>query len=118
MSWLARLPVRVRVTLAVAGVVAVALGALGLFAYFSLAAALDDTIEQDLRTRVADLTPLVERGDPLPAPTEETFAEVGGARLGPADRARAQRGPIFVDGRRGEDPVRMLATPVDGKVLV
>jgi len=113
MSSLARLPVRVRVTLAVAGVVAVALGALSLFAYLQLAHTLDDTIDQDLRTRAADLTTLVRHGDPLPPATDETFAE-----LRPADRERARRGPLFVEGRRGEDPVRMLATPVDGKLLV
>jgi two-component system, OmpR family, sensor kinase len=118
MSSLARLPVRVRVTLAVAGVVAVALGALSLFAYLQLASTLDDTIDQDLRTRAADLTTLVRHGEPLPAPTDETFAELGGTRLRPADRARAQRGTIFLEARRGPDPVRLLATPLDGRILV
>jgi two-component system OmpR family sensor kinase len=118
MAWLARLPVRVRVTLALAGVAAVALGALSLFAYLQLASTLDSTIDQDLRTRAADLAPLVQRGGPVLASTEETFAEVGGTRLSAADRARAERGAVFVDGRRGGDPVRMLATPVGGRILV
>ena len=118
MSALARLPARVRVTLAVAGVVAVALGALGLFSYLRLASTLDDTIDQDLRTRAADLTVLVRHGEPLPPPTDEAFAELGGARLRPPDRARAQRGTIFVEARRGADPVRLLAMPVDGRILV
>jgi two-component system OmpR family sensor kinase len=118
MSSLARLSVRVRVTLAVAGVVAVALGGLSLFAYLQLASTLDDTIDQDLRTRAADLTTLLRHGDSLPPPTDETFAEIGGARLRPADRARAERGTILAESRRGSDPVRLLATPVDGRILV
>jgi signal transduction histidine kinase len=118
MSSLARMPVRVRVTIAVAGVVAILLGGASLFAYLQLANTLDDTIDQNLRTRAADLTALIRHGDPLPAPTDETFAELGGSRLSPADRDRARRGPILVEGRRGSDPVRILATPVDGEVLV
>src|SRR4051812_11407810 len=118
MSRLARLPPRVRVTLALAGVVTIALGALGLYAYLQLGAALDDMAAQSLRGRTAELVPLVRRGDPLPAPDEENFAQVGGARLTADQRRRAQQGAIFVDAKRGKDPVRLLVTPVDGKLLV
>ena len=59
---LARLPGRVRLALALAGLVAVALGATGVFVYLRLGAELDATIEQGLRTRAADLTELVQQG--------------------------------------------------------
>jgi two-component system OmpR family sensor kinase len=118
MSWIAGLPVRVRLTLGFAGVIAVLLGVAGLFAYLQLGAALDDTIEQSLRARTADLTPLVRRGEPLPAADEENFAEVGGARLSADERRRAEQGPIFVESERGGDPARLLVTPVDGRLLV
>jgi signal transduction histidine kinase len=118
MSWVARLPVRVRLTLALAGVVAILLGLGGLYAYLQLGEALGDSIEQNLRARTADLTPRVRRGEPLPPPDEENFAEVGGARLSPDERRRAQQGPIFVDSERGGDAARLLVTPVDGRLLV
>src|SRR3954471_12687676 len=118
MSRLARLPPRVRVTLALAGVVTIALGALGLYAYLQLGAALDDMAAQSLRGRTADLVPLVRRGDTLPPPDEENFAQVGGARLTAGQRRRAEQGAIFVDAKRGKDPVRLLVTPVDGRLLV
>ena len=71
---MSRLPVRVRVTLAFAGVMAVVLGATGLFVYARMRAELDVTIEQGLRSRAAlirsgtgleqsDSSPLTERGD-------------------------------------------------------
>jgi two-component system OmpR family sensor kinase len=118
MPWLARLPPRVRVTLALAGVVAAALGAAGLYAYLQLGAALDDMAAQSLRGRTAALIPLVRRGDPLPPPDEENFAEIGGARLTADQRRRAEQGAIFVDSKRGKDPARLLVTPVDGRLLV
>ena len=146
MPRLARLPVRVRVTLAFAGVMALVLGATGLFVYARLGAALDDTIEAGLRSRAGDVSALVKQADsglaesgrsPL---TEqgENLAQVldgsgavldstptvrGHALLDAAGLARAQRGTIVVD--RGpppgaEDPVRLLATPVraQGRTLV
>jgi two-component system, OmpR family, sensor kinase len=118
MSRVARLPVRVRLTLVLAGVVAILLGLGGLYSYLKLGEALGDSIEQNLRARTADLTPRVRRGEPLPAPDEENFAEVGGARLTADQRRRAQRGPIFVDSERGGDAARLLVTPVDGRLLV
>jgi signal transduction histidine kinase len=112
---MSRLSLRLRVTLALAAAAAIALG---VFAYVQLAGALDDTIDQNLRARAADLAPLVQRGDPVPAGNDEAFAAVGGAPLSAADRARALRGPILLDGRHGEDPARLLAMPVDGRILV
>ena len=115
---LARLPGRLRLALALAGLVAVALGATGVFVYLRLSAELDATIEQGLRTRAADLTALVQHGYPVPTGDEEVFAQVGGAMLTPEERRRAQRGTIIVRHQGREDPVRLLATPVDGEILV
>ena len=107
-----------RLALALAGLVAVALGATGVFVYLRLGAELDATIEQGLRTRAADLTALVQHGYPVPTGDEEVFAQVGGAMLTPEERRRAQRGTIIVRHQGREDPVRLLATPVDGEILV
>src|SRR5687767_10101622 len=52
---MSRLPVRVRVTLAFAGVMALLLAATGLFLYLRLGAELDATIDDGLRSRAADL---------------------------------------------------------------
>src|SRR5215510_14028957 len=71
MTRLARLPGRLRLALALAGLVAILLGATGVFVYLQLGAQLDDTIDQGLRTRANDLTALVQRGAPLPADDED-----------------------------------------------
>ena len=138
MSRLARLPVRVRVTLAFAGVMAIVLGATGLFVYVRLGAELDHTIEQGLRSRAGDVSslvrqadeglaesgrsPLTEQGenlaqilDPSGAVVDSTPTVRGRALLDARDLARARRSTIVVD--RGpppgaEDPARLLATPV------
>jgi signal transduction histidine kinase len=81
-SAMARLPVRLRVTLAFAGVMAILLGAAGLALYLGLRAELDATIDQALRARTAELLPAARRGDPIPPGDEEGFARVlrpGGA---------------------------------------
>src|SRR5829696_7205871 len=105
---MSRLAVRVRVTLAFAGVMAVVLAAAGLFVYLRLAAELDATIEQGLRARVAGATPgraaLVEDGRLLEV--------VDAASLLTADElARARRGTLFVDKPHlpgTDDPFRLL----------
>jgi signal transduction histidine kinase len=58
-----RLPIRIRLTLAFALVMAVVLAATGAFLYLRLASGLDRTIEQGLRTRAADITALVRQSD-------------------------------------------------------
>jgi signal transduction histidine kinase len=118
MTRFARLPGRFRLALALAGVVAVALGATAVFVYLRLGSELDATIEQSLRTRAADLTVLVREGHAVPAGNEETFAHLGGGLLTAQERRRAQRGTILVQHQGGEDPVRLLAKPVDGQILV
>jgi signal transduction histidine kinase len=101
---MSRLPIRVRVTLAFAGVMAVVLGALGLFLYLRLEAELDSTINAALQTRTAELAPLARNGDPVPPGDAENFARV----LGPG-----QTLPRF------DEPVRTVRTPLgDARVLV
>jgi signal transduction histidine kinase len=58
-----RLPIRIRLTLAFALVMALVLAATGLFLYLRLASGLDRTIEQGLRTRAADIAALVRQSD-------------------------------------------------------
>jgi two-component system OmpR family sensor kinase len=114
---MARLPVRVRVTLAFAGVMAVVLAAAGLFVYLRLAAELDATIDQGLRarvenarqghTRLAEDDGIIDLGQPASLLTEDELV-------------RAQRDPILVDKdhvRGTDDPVRLLAMPGPGGVV-
>jgi signal transduction histidine kinase len=58
---LARLPVRVRVTAAFTVVMALVLGATGLFLYLRLGAELDESLEAGLRSRAGDVAALVEQ---------------------------------------------------------
>ena len=51
---LAHVPIRLRLTLVFAVAMAVVLAAMGLFLYLRLGVALDRTIEQSLRSRVAN----------------------------------------------------------------
>jgi two-component system, OmpR family, sensor kinase len=140
MARLARLPIRVRVTLAFAGAMALVLAAMGLFLVLRLGAELDRAIEQGLRSRAADVAALV-RGEgaglaasarsPLTEEDEssaqivdgdgrivDSTADVRGVPLLPAaDLTRARRRTIIVGERRVrglDEPVRVLATPVRG----
>ena len=56
---LSRLPIRVRLTLTFATVMAVVLVGTGLFVYLRLASSLNHTLNQDLRARVDDVSALV-----------------------------------------------------------
>ena len=67
MGILARLPIRLRVTLAFAVAMAIVLAATGLFLYLRLGSALDRTIDQSLRARAIDVGALVRQGDSLGA---------------------------------------------------
>jgi heavy metal sensor kinase len=141
-----RLPVRVRVTLAFAGVMCVVLGATGLFLYLRLGAELDESLQQGLRSRAGDVAALIEQsGGGLERSAQSPLTEEGeniaqildasgaivdttpavrdqpllaGARL-----AAARRGTVMLDRTvRLDEPehVRLLATPVDaqGRALV
>jgi hypothetical protein len=138
MSRWSRLPVRIRVTLAFAGVMAVVLMATGLFLYLRLGAELDTAIEQSLRSRAGDVTALIEQADSgleeagRSALTEqgESFAQIIEPSGDVVDATPAVRGRALLKGEQlpdevgeavivdreaipGEDdPVRVLATPV------
>lgn len=138
MPLLARLPIRLRLTLAFAVAMALVLSATGLFLYLRLASALDQTIDDGLRTRADDIAALVrqadsglrEGGGARLAERGESFAQVLdlagrvvdttpqlGERplLSPAELARAGERPLQLD--RGPVPgidgeSRLLAAPV------
>jgi two-component system OmpR family sensor kinase len=134
---MARLPIRVRVTLAFAAVMAVLLAATGGFLYLRLGSELDATMERGLRSRATDLTALVHQADsglaeagrsPL---TEqgENLAQIldrsgtvldappslrTSRLLTDADVAAARQRTIVVDRADMDgDPARLLATPVN-----
>jgi len=138
---LARVPTRVRVTLAFVVVMAVLLGALGIFLYWQLGATLNATIDSGLRSRAGDVSALIQQADsglaqagrsPL---TEqgEGFAQILDPRgavvdaspplrhqalLSHAELARAARGTLVVEHATSPiepDRVRLLATPVQAQ---
>ncbi len=131
------MPIRLRVTLAFSGVMAILLVALGLFVYLRFRSHLDATIDQGLRSRADDVGLIVTQSDAdlregkRLLPSRESFAQLltprgriidstpglGGAPLlSDAERAAAVRGQGLVD--RGasppalRDPVRLLARPI------
>jgi two-component system, OmpR family, sensor kinase len=147
MSLLERLPTRLRLTLAFAAGMAVVLLAMGLFLYLRVGAALDRTIDQSLRGRADDVAALVrasgsglgEADENLLVEREENPAQVlkqdgtildstpglGDHRLlTEPDLGRASQATIMVDRPpvpNSDDPLRVLATPVEtrgGPVVV
>jgi heavy metal sensor kinase len=144
-SRLARLPIRLRVTLAFTTVMALVLGAVGLFVYLRLGEELDATTDEGLRSRSADLIALVKEADigvekqarsPLAA-RAGNLAQIVDASgrivdATPALRTRPlltgeelrrglRRRFTVVKSSEGDEGARYLATPVDvagGKRLV
>jgi two-component system OmpR family sensor kinase len=139
---LARLPIRVRLTLVFAVAMAVVLLSTGLFLYLRLEAALDQTIDQSLRGRADDVAALVrasgsglrDEGGSRLVEQEENVAQVldpdgaildstpgaGDHRLlTDAQLARAARATIMVDRPpvpgSDDDLLRLLATPVQSR---
>jgi two-component system OmpR family sensor kinase len=135
---LRRLPLRLRVTAAFAGVTAIVFAATGIFLYVRLGDELDQTLNAGLRARVGDIRVLARRlpdrhsrreGSLLVAKGEhlaqildasgrvlDATPEVAAAQLTPAELARARRHSIFLDRRPlpaiGE-PARLRATPIE-----
>jgi heavy metal sensor kinase len=138
---LGRLPIRLRLTLAFAVLMAIVLTLTGLFLYLRLGAALDKTIDQSLRGRADDVSALVReggaglraRGSDRLTEQGESFAQVlgpdgavvdGTPRVGnrslldDGQLARARRDTIMIERPSipGEDErVRLLATPVESQ---
>ena len=131
-----RLPIKLRIALVLLAALAVLLAGLGLFIYLRFEARLDQTINQDLRSRAAAISRGMERAG-LPGREQagplveepESFAQVLGPggrvlapRAGPAAAApfidnaaiaAAKRSATLVDGASApltHDPVRLLAT--------
>jgi two-component system OmpR family sensor kinase len=134
-----RVPIRIRVTLAFAVVMAIVLGAVGLFLYLEMEARLNDSIDQGLRSRASEVSALVRSSpgglgglaDSSLIEQEESFAQIvtpGGRVLGstpqlgeqpvlsPSEIQRAAGDPTFFEREELsglEGPVRLLAAPVD-----
>jgi signal transduction histidine kinase len=102
----ARVPVRLRLTLAFTAAMALVLLAAGAFIYYRLGTELDESIDRGLRARAQD----------APESSPER------ALLSPAELARARHEPTFVDRRSApgyDDGVRLFATPdAGGRVVV
>jgi two-component system OmpR family sensor kinase len=135
---MSRLPIRLRLTLAFALAMAVVLAATGVFLYLRLASSLDETIDEGLQARAAELAPLAGRSTPPLQDRgftgDEAFAQVfdrdgrvidatpqiGESPLVEADaRARASaRGALSlersaVEGIEGG--ARLLVVPLEGQ---
>jgi heavy metal sensor kinase len=135
-----RIPIRIRVTLAFAVVMALLLAGLGAFIYGRVDSQLNETIDQGLQGRMSEAVRITRQSDPdelregrLLAESEESFGQIlttsgsvldTTSQLGPepaldsADRARAANAPVFVerDGLPASDaPARLLAAPVSSE---
>jgi two-component system OmpR family sensor kinase len=137
-----RLPIRLRLTLAFAGVMALVLTATGAFVYLRMKSDLDSTVDQGLRSRASDVAALAgrssgglaESGGGALSEQEESLAQIlssSGTVLDATPRARstpllrgsdlrrALRGTIELERDRlpgVEGPGRLLATPVAAPV--
>jgi signal transduction histidine kinase len=125
-----RLPIRLRLTLVFAVVMAVVLTLLGAFLYLRLQASLDERIADELESRGAALADAVRAGqarglEPSVFRSEEGIVQVigpDGERLFPSggpiltsdELARAQAGVVVLEG----GGFRVRAEPVDGSVIV
>lgn len=143
---MSRLPIRLRLALAFTVVMALVLGATGLFLYLRLRSELDNSLNAGLRSSANAVAALVEQADsglreagasPL-GRRDKTFAQVVGADGTVVDWTpevgatpvltgpqldRAGRGTVVFDRSSpagDDDPVRVLATPVtaQGRRLV
>ncbi|MEX0817214.1 MAG: ATP-binding protein [Gaiellales bacterium] len=124
-----RLPIRLRLALAFALAMVVVLAAVGAFLYFRLGSSLDESVDQGLETRAAEVGALAARDDLSLSSglgDDESFAQVlspdgtifdstpqVGARplLEPAELRAAAQGVVKLE--RGG--ARLLASPVDAE---
>jgi signal transduction histidine kinase len=132
---LRRLPIRLKLTLAFSGVMALVLSAVGVFLYLHFVAGLDAGINRALRSRANEIATLAQspRAGPVRAlplgDSTQNFAQilnaqgqlvdasagVGQPLLRPAEIARARRAPLLV-GRH--ERTRLVAMPIDGGALI
>src|SRR5213083_1401942 len=128
MGSFARIPVRLRLTLAFAASMAVVLAVLGLLLYTLMSHSLDRAVDRDLRGRADDVEALVRHGG-IGLPPGVTFAQVldenarivettpefGDPLLGQADVLQAQNAEFSADRHvPGSDELaRLLVRPVD-----
>jgi two-component system OmpR family sensor kinase len=127
-GFLARVPIRLRVTLAFAVAMAIVLAATGLFLYLRLGSALDRTIDQSLRARASDVGALVLQGDSLGSEGQgiTQVLDSGGVVLAgtPAlgrslltsgEISRASREPVTIDRSvpNSDEAARILAMPLE-----
>ena len=140
-SPLARLSLRLKLTLVFAGATALVLSSLGLFVYFRFQDGLDRSLDQGLRSRAGDVRALVLQADSglrqggqssLAAPGDR-FAQIlraGGSvldrtpglsprvLLSPAQLSRARSGPLLVERRAvsgSPGSSRLFASPVQAQ---
>jgi heavy metal sensor kinase len=130
-----RLPIRLRLTLVFAVIMAVVLLLAGGLVYARVSTNLDNALDEQLRSRAQDVSALVRRDGSLKSThgtlieRGETFAEllnmngsvidatslVGRKPLLPPELARTLRGPVFIDRSSVpglDEPARMLALPI------
>jgi len=136
---LRRLPIRLRLTLAFALAMALVLAATGTFVYVRMRAELDQSVDQGLRARAADVSALLRRAGPglgeagALAEPEESFAQViapdgsvldATPRLGKRallrgeELRRALRSRVFTERDRVaglEGSARLLGSPARAK---
>ncbi len=133
---MSRLPIRLRLTLVFAVIMAVVLLLAGWLVYARVSTNLDNALDEQLRSRAQDVSALVRREGSLKSThgtlieRGETFAEllnmngsvidatslVGRKPLIPPELARTLRGPAFIDRSSVpglDEPARMLALPVE-----
>ena len=114
--------VRLRVTLAFALVMALVLGGTGLFLYLRLAADLDDAIERNLEARAGvfstggedTIAQVLDASGRVVQTTEEAPEPL----LSQSEVQRALGEGLTLDAEVDDEEVRLLATPVDGQVVV
>lgn len=136
------LPLRIRLALVFSLAMVLVLAGVGWFAYSRIASDLTGTLDQQLRGRAQDLSALVRHGGSLRTTdgqlveSGESFAQLvtadgrvvdatpplGRKSLLDADqRRRVGRGEMFVNRPSVpglDEPARMLAVPVKGRILV
>jgi two-component system OmpR family sensor kinase len=141
MQPLRRLPIRLRLTLAFAAAMTLVLAGTGAFVYFRMENALNNSVDQGLRSRASDLSalvrqsdeglteaghsPLTERGENIAqilSPNGSVIDATPRFRTRPllsgVERRRSLRGTLFLERPHmaGFDaPVRLLAAPASAR---